>query len=203
MHVLAKRYPEGFACIVSCVVDAPRERWCYQCRKCSWYPLFALHAGAIDPNFDYDRLLCTSPHLLRMVEYAMSGVERSPTGNALVDPSLQEDHVFPMFCHIMATINPELIADRLRSEAYGNLLMIKALFGHRAYPGFEMIPEKALDLLDNDIARQAATIASHYLKMTDDLSAPLISDEPEMSYDFGVRLPDRFEGLALGPTKSS
>lgn len=191
MRLLTARYPEGFARVVSCVVAAPDERWCYQCRKCSWYPLFALQSGAVDPEFDYDRLFRTSPHLVRMVEYALSGVELSASGNAPVDPALKEDHVFPMFCHIMATIDLGLIADRLSPEAVGNLLTIKALFGNRTYPGFEMIPAKAIALLDNEVARRVVAIASEHLRVTDDLAPPLIGDNPEMIYDFDVRMPTR------------
>jgi hypothetical protein len=136
-----------------------------------------------------------------MVEYAMSGVELAASGNAPVDPALQEDHVFPMFCHIMATIDLSLIVARLSPEAFANLLTIKALFGHRTYPGFEMIPAKAIALLDNDVARRVVTIATEHLRITDDLAPPLIGDDPEMIYDFDVRMPTQPVPPAGIPTR--
>jgi hypothetical protein len=200
MRLLTARYPTGFARVVSCVVKDPKQRWCYRCRKCSWYPLFALHGGAIDPDFDYDRLFRTSPHLLRMVEYAMSGAELSPSGNAPIDPSLREDHVFPMFCHIVAESDVRLIADRLSPEAYGNLLLIKALFGNRSYPGFEMVPATAIEMLDNDVARRVAAIAAEHLVIADDIPSQLLGDDTEVIYDFSVRMPTAFESLAGVPS---
>jgi len=195
VRLLTERYPHAYPLYVSCISGGVNERWCYACRKCAWYPLFGLHCGVVNPAFDDDRLFATSPHLRRMVDYAGSGVEISPFGNAPVDPSLNEDHVFPMFCHVVAGTEPRLIRDRLGSEAYGNLMMLKALFGNRSYPGFEAIPAKAVDLLGHDIARRVARIAGEHLPIVDDLSPSSLGDQTEVEYDFGVRMPTRTAGM--------
>jgi hypothetical protein len=196
-RTLAERYPDAMAHIVPCTHGAVGERWCYQCRKCAWYPFFGLHCGYVDPTFDYDRLFGTCSYLQRMVDYAASGVELSEHGNAPVHPSLGEDHVFPMFCHVVAGTDLDLVRSRIGREARGNLLTLKALFGHRCYPGYEAIPAKTVDLLGNDLARHVANIAANYLEVVDELATSTLSDTPqEVAYDFGVRMPTRTEHLA-------
>jgi hypothetical protein len=196
VRLLSERYPRAFAQIVSCTYGDIDQRWCYRCRKCAWYPFFSLHCGVVDPTFDYDRLLRTCPHLRRMAAYATTGVELSPSGNAPLHPSLKEDHVFPMFCHVVAGTDPTLIADRLSPESYATLMLLKALFGHRSYPGYEVIPAKTIPLLGNDLARRIAAIAANHLPLADDLPTPSLTDTPEVEYDFAVRMPTRLETLA-------
>jgi hypothetical protein len=203
VRLLTERYPRAYAQFVSCTFGDVDQRWCYRCRKCAWYPFFGLHCGVVDPTFDYDRLLRTCTHLRRMAAYATTGVERSPTGNAPRHPSLKEDHVFPMFCHVVAGTDPRLIAGRHGPEAYANLATIKALFGNRSYPGYEAIPAKAIDLLDNDLARRVAGIAANHLAVVTDLPPSSLSDAPEVEYDFGVRMPTKTEHLPHSRAGSS
>jgi hypothetical protein len=191
VRLLVERYPDAYPQTISCTYAGVTERWCYRCRKCAWYPFFSLHCGFVDPGFDYDLLFRACPHLRRMAGYATTGVELAPSGNAPIDPSLKEDHVFPMFCHVVAGVDPDLIAGRLGPEAYGNLMTIKALFGHRSYPTFEAIPAKAIDLLGNETARRVAHLAVHHLAIVDDLSPPALGEGAEVEYDFGVRMPAR------------
>jgi hypothetical protein len=194
-RVLAKRYPWAFARIVPCTLGEVGERWCYRCRKCAWYPLFGLHCGIVDPCFDYDRLFRDSPHLWRMIDYGTSGVELGLHGNAPSHPSFGEDYVFPMFCHVVAGADRNLIAGHLGREAYGNLITLKALYGNRSFPGFELMPTRAIALVDLDVARRVARLAADHLQPAADLPHHTVGNEGDVEYDFGIRMPTRTELL--------
>jgi hypothetical protein len=195
-RMLSERYPDAFTRIVMCVAADVGQRWCYECFKCAEYALFGLARGILDPRFDYDRFFTRSRYIRKVVDYVESGVELSVHGNAPWQRSLGSATNYLVDCHAISQMSPALLADRVSPEALGNLLTLKAAFGNRAFPTFECIPEKAIELLGHDAARRIATVAAEHFAVVDPLPGPFLCGHTRVDYDFGVRMPPPTEHLA-------
>jgi hypothetical protein len=194
-RLLTERYPDPFTRIVMCVAADVGRRWCYECYKCAEYALFGLALGIVDPRFDYDRFFTQSRYIRKVVAYIESGVELSVHGNAPWQSSFGSPTNYLVDCHAISKLSPALIADRVSPEALGNLLTLKAAFGNTAFPTFERIPAKAIELLGHAAARRIAEIAAAHLDVVDPLPGPFISGRTRVDYDFGVRMPTPTELL--------
>jgi hypothetical protein len=195
-RLLTERYPDPFTRIVMCVAAGVEQRWCYNCFKCAEYALFGLAHGLVDDRFDYERFFRRSAYIRNAVRYIEGGVELSVHGNAPWHRGLGSPTNYLVDCHAISKISPSVIAGQLSAAALGNLMTLKAAFGNRAFPTFECIPAKAIDLLGHDAARRIAALASEHLEIVDPLPGPFISGETEVEYDFGVRMPTKTERLA-------
>jgi len=188
-RMLSERYPDPFTRIVMCVAADHDERWCYDCSKCAEYALFSLANGIVDPRFDYDRLFSDSRYVHRLLGYIESGVEHSTYGNLPWQPFFGTGSTnFTVDCHAIALVDPGLIAYRLNSDGFDNLLMLKASFGNRLFPYAEQIPADVITLLNHETARRAAAIAAEHLQVVDRLHGPFLSGNDPVNYDFSVRM---------------
>lgn len=193
MKIVIERYPEALPLIVMCTLAEVDQRWCYHCAKCMWYGIYSLALGLVDPAFDYDFVFGTSRYVLRLVEFAESGAELGPSGNARL-PAFTHLTRGGQFCHAVATINLDLIADKISSHALANLITIQAMFGNRTCPAYGMAPARVLDLLDNETANRVARIIAEHVPLVDELPGPFL-DEGYI-YDFSVRMPTPLTALS-------
>jgi len=94
-------------------------------------------------------------------------------------------------CHAIAKVSPALIVGELGPAALGNLLTLQAAYGNRAFPAYECLPARTVDLLGYETARRIAGIASEHLEVVDVLPGPFQSGNTWVEYDFGVRMPTK------------
>ena len=191
--ILAERYPAALKQIVPCTAGNVDERWCYTCKKCGLHAMLSLAQGWIDPDFDYDRLF-SSRFAADIAAYAETGVELSALGNAPWHKT-RSGAIGLAYWHALAKIDVEAVAGRLGPESYTNLAIMRALFGNRVFPALEVLPTKAIDLLDIPVARSVAQIAAEHVPPADVLEGPLLYGNQLVDYDFGIVMPTRLSGL--------
>jgi hypothetical protein len=191
--ILAERYPAALKQIVPCTAGNVDERWCYNCKKCGLHAMLSLAEGWIDPDFDYDRLF-SSRFAADTAAYAETGVECSVLDNAPWHRT-RSGAIGLAYWHALAKIAIETVADRLGIESYTNLVIMRTLFGNRTFPALEVLPIKAIELLDIPVARDIARIAAEYVPPADVLEGPLLMGNQIVDYDFGIVMPTRLSGL--------
>jgi hypothetical protein len=86
-------------------------------------------------------------------------------------------------------VDPHLVAGQLGPQAFGNLLIVQARFGNRAFPRTAMMPTRAIELLGHPAARRIAEVIGRHVPAADDLPGPWAN--PDVLDDVGVRMPTR------------
>jgi hypothetical protein len=180
--MLQQRYDAAFQAIIMCMRAGVGERWCYGCTKCSFYAILSLACGWINPDFDYERFFTQSPFIKQLVTYAESGVELTDLGIAPWQPFVSSSMQFFPFCHAASQISLDLVASLLSPDAFANFLLLKSLFGGRAFPTVEMIPQQAVDLGHHDDSSQIAMLAAQHFPIVAGVPMPQRVGNEEVQY---------------------
>jgi hypothetical protein len=191
-RLLKERYPHALEQIVMCTSGGEGERWCYWCYNCAWYAMYTIWGRALDPRFDYDRLFAASPYIRGFVDYALTGVDLAESGNTCPSPSAGYG-IHTVFNHVLAGIDVDVVAGRLKKEAFANLQSLKTLFGNRLYPDVEKLPRQTIALAGHPIAVDVAARVAEHVDVADELPGPWA--RPDVVYDFSIRMPTRMDRL--------
>jgi hypothetical protein len=192
---LHDRYPELFPLATMCTFTSENKRFCHECAKCLNYALYALAAGYVDPCFDYDRVLSSSPALLPLIGYAESGVELSHHGNAPWKKGLTNPSVFQAICHALAKCDPDRLNGRIGSRARANLLVLLALFGNQSFANQQSVAMDVVNFPRVDLVRRIGALAAEHFPIVDRLPGPWIYGDGESIIDFTTRMPTATERL--------
>jgi hypothetical protein len=196
--LIAERYPIALGNIVMCTLAKTDERWCYQCKKCWLFGLLGLSTGVFDPAFDYDRILTRSGSMDAILALAETGVEPTVYGNVAWIPEFANRKSFIMACHMVARIDLDDLTIPLSSEARGNLVLLKAMYGNRLFPEWEAISRVTLDVLGPDLGPKIERIVAEHFEIIDHLPEPWYAGGIPIDYPFTVRMPmslDKLEHL--------
>jgi hypothetical protein len=193
--MLHARYLPAFQRIIMCMRAKVDERWCYGCTKCGFYAISSLGCGWIDPHFDYERFFTQSPYIERIVDYAGSGVELTELGIAPWQKFVSSSMQFFPFCQAASRISLDLVAPILSPAAFANLLLVKALFGGRAFPTVEMIPRQAFELADHKDAGRIAQLTTDHFPIVDDVPMPMQVGNEAVEYLISPVYPARTASL--------
>ncbi|HET8523497.1 MAG TPA: hypothetical protein VFL82_09695 [Thermomicrobiales bacterium] len=177
--MLRQRYDAAFRAIIMCMRAGVGERWCYGCTKCGYYAILSLACGWVDPHFDYEHFFSRSAFINRIVDYAESGVELTDLGIAPWRKFVSSSMQFFPFCHAASQISLDLAASILSPDAFGHFLLLKSLFGGRAFPAVEVIPRQAFDLGRHEDAGQIALLAAQHFPIVTGVPMPRqVGNEP-------------------------
>jgi hypothetical protein len=195
VRLLVERYPDAFQHIVMCGSAPGAKRWCHDCKKCVEYAFYSLCCGVVDPDFDYDAFFARSRYVEKIVAYLQSGVELSVFGNAPWQRFFSHPAYYLGFCHAIAQIDPALLRGKIGDTALANLFVLKALFGNRLFPSYELLSTRSRDFLGSDLARAIARIAGEHFPTVDELPGPVMAGKHEVVYDFDLRMPTPLDSL--------
>lgn len=186
MKIVIERYPETLPLIVMCTLAEVDQRWCYHCAKCMWYGIYSLALGfGLDPCIRLRLCIRDFPvcPVFGRVRGKWRGVGSIGTRNCPVFTHLTRGG---QFCHAVATVDLDLIADKISSHARPTRLFRRCSATARAQHTEWRL--RACSICSTiETANRVATIIAEHVAV-DELPGPFL-DEGYI-YDFSVRMPD-------------
>ena len=175
--ILANRYPYMIKHLLMCEDTSDiDEKWCYSCDKCAKFALYCLYYWRGEDLIDISRVLTQSPIFKRAL---------SPEG--LLENS---------YCNILASIEPEYVAQRVSEEAFAVFMALREKFSKWANPSFESFITPAFEKLaiPQPLSDNLKNIITTYCPELNEVQPYLFSGRlwVDIDYNLNSDVPDVF-----------
>jgi hypothetical protein len=177
--ILASRYPYMIKHLLMCEDTSDiNEKWCYSCDKCAKFALYCLYYWRGEEFIDISRALTQSPIFNRAL---------SPEG--LLENS---------YCNIVASIDPEYVAQKVSEEAFAVFMALREKFSKWANPSFESFIAPAFEklALPQPLGDNLKSIITEYAPVLTEVQPYLFGGRLWVDIDYSLTcdIPNTFKG---------